>query len=240
MRVHPCLIALGLLTWSPRATAQDPVEGVLVERYAVRPDAVGGPDLVTYRLYIDLGEGHRLNMVYGDEQNELHLRTSTHFVNSPNSVKYGDRMHHRDIQEGEDGYDSWLTIGAASDRHWGVPRELDVTDGAVDGLVAMDSVPQVVNMYMEPGYLGAIPGCCLHTMNGAWAVLGGTGGLAGNGLVLIGQFTTSGELTYALNAQVQRPDGSLVRCVSTVADEPDELLLPLLKGSAGPASSGPK
>lgn len=240
MRCRLAILVCGPLIAMSTVRGQDPIEAVLVERLAVRPDATRGEDLVTYRLYIDLAEGHRLNMVYGDEQNELHLRTSTHFVNSPNSVKYGDRMHHRDIQEGEDGYDSWLTIGAASDQHWGVPRELDVTDGAMDGLVAMDSVPQVVNMYMEPGYLGAIPGCCLHTMNGAWAVLGGTGGLAGNGLVLIGQFTTSGELTYALNAQVQRPDGSLVRCVSTVADEPDELLLPLLKGSAGPASSGPK
>ncbi|HMQ76957.1 MAG TPA: hypothetical protein PKE21_02000 [Flavobacteriales bacterium] len=240
MRVLPCAVALGLLAWSAGATAQDPLEGVLLERYAVRPDAGGGPELVTYRLYIDLPEGHRLNMVYGDEQNELLIRTSTHFVNSPNSVKYGDRMHHRDIREGEDGYDSWLSIGAASDRHWGVPRDLDTTDGTADGLVAMDSVPQVVNMYMEPGYLGSAPGCCIHTMNGAWAVLGGTAGLAGSGLVLIGQFTTQGQLTYALNAQVQRPDGSLVRCVSTVADEPDELLFPLLKGSAGQASSGRK
>lgn len=235
MRCILAILVCGPLSAMSTVRCQDPIEAVLVERFAVRPDATRSEDLVTYRLFIDLAEGHRLNMVFGDELNELMIRTTTHFVNSTNSVKYGDRIHHRDILQGDDAYDSWLTIGAASDRHWGIPRELDVADGSDDGLVVMDSVPQVVNMLMEPGYLGTIPGCCVHTMNGAWAILGGTIGLSDEGVVLIGQFTTSGTLEYTLNVQVKRPDGSLVRCVATVASEPGDLVLPILKGSAGAA-----
>lgn len=232
MRAWSALIVWGSLFAVTSAHAQDPIEDVRVERFAVRPDPKGGADRVTYRLYIDLADGHRLNMVYGDERNELLIRTSTHFVNSTNSVKYGDRMHHRDLLAGDDAYDSWLTIGAASNKHWAVPRELDEDGVPGDGLVEMDSVPPVVNMLMEPGYLGTSPGCCLHTMNGAWAILGGTAGITDGGLVLIGQFTTDGSLDYQLNVQVKRPDGTLVRCVSTVAKETDELLVPVLKGSS--------
>ncbi|HQW86160.1 MAG TPA: hypothetical protein PLH93_03190 [Flavobacteriales bacterium] len=239
MRAWSTLIVWGSLFATTTARAQDPIDDVRVERFAVRPDPKGGADLVTYRLYIDLADGHRLNMVYGDEHNELHIRTTTHFVNSTNSAKYGDRMHHRDLLEGDDAYDSWLTIGATSNKHWGVPRELDEDGVPGDGLVELDSVPQVVNMLMEPGYLGSIPGCCLHTMNGAWAILGGTAGITDLGLVLIGQFTTDGSLEYQLNAQVKRPDGSLVRCVSTVAKESDELLVPMLKGTSAVAPPRP-
>jgi hypothetical protein len=145
--------------------------------------------------------------------------------------------------------DSWVTIGAASETLWGVPRAFD-PDGSVlqcppypmstpgstmvtrplcttDGLLAKDSVPQVVNFRFEPGYLGRIRGSVLHTMDGAWGVLGGTKGPTEDNILLVAQITTNGTLSFKLNVQVGTAEGA-VKYVSTEAGA-EEVLHPGLR-----------
>lgn len=252
-------LAVAAILLAPAFARSQGIDSVFVEVYHVRPgDTIDAPPLTTYRIFIDLASGYSLQMVYGDEENELEISTSTDFFNDlENGTKFGDRFPASALNTYPGALDSWLTIGAATDRHWAVPRELDANGSIItcppypdhrtgtipntkqnlaplcekDGLVAVDSLAQVVNMFMEPGYLGTIRGCCIHTMNGGWAVLGGTFGITDRNMVLIGQFTTTGTLRYELNMQVRAPDGTLVRCVSTVADEADEVLVPALRGS---------
>jgi hypothetical protein len=207
-----------------------------------------GPDtLRTYRICVDMRPGYTMQMVYGTEHQQLEISTTTTFYNDPErSVRYADQLPVEGLKEGTVALDSWLTVGAASKGHVAVPKHLD-PDGSVlkcppydkarerterlckrDGLMAVDSVPQVVNMRMDPGYLGNVRGQVLHTMDGAWAVLGGTRGATAENMVLIAQLSTTGVLSYQLNLQLGAPDGSFIRLVHTAA-APSEVLLPSLR-----------
>jgi len=235
------------------------IDSVLVETYHVQPGDGGAP-LVTYRIYIDLAPGHELQMVYGDTRNELEIATDASFFNDQvNGAAYGHRLRVAALDLAPAALDSWLTPGAASDGHWGVPRHLD-PDGSVlhcppyadrqqlgalrslataplcasDGLVARDSVRDVVEFRMSTSYLDRASGPVLHTMDGAWAVLGGTPGITEENVVLIAQLTTTGDLRYRLNVQVRTPDKRVVRYVSTRAEGPDEVLFPQLRGRMRP------
>jgi hypothetical protein len=68
--------------------------------------------------------------------------------------------------------------------------------------------------------------------NGAWACMGkGSCGWdsLGTNMVLIGQFTTAGDLNYALNIMVGGPDGKSIKYVYANPQD-DEILLPCLQG----------
>jgi len=233
------------------------IDSVLVEVYHVEPQAEGAP-LVTYRIFIDLAEGYELQMVYGDARNPLELSTSTTFFNDTmNGSVFGDRINADRLDRYPLALDSWLTIGAASDGHWALPRAGD-TDASIlscppytdrstlgakgrslpsplcanDGLVARDSVRDVVEFRMPMGYLKDIRGSVIHTMDGAWAVLGGTPGITTDNVVLIAQLSTTGTLTYQLNVQVRTPEKRVLRCVSTEAGPADEVHIEALRGTA--------
>lgn len=209
------------------------IDSVLVEEYH-RSSSKEGEELVTYRIYIDLAQDHQLQMVYGDQRNQLEFHTTTVFFNDTlNGEKFGDKIDPGMLDTSMLAFDSWLTIGAATDSHWGVPLDLD-TDGSLlgsnagkhlserDGLMPVNEVKDVVNFKMEHGYLGSIPGPVIHTMDGAWAVLGGTKGVTEKNIVLIAQLTTSGELSFKLNLQVRDPEGQMRKVVSTSPNEAEE------------------
>lgn len=227
------------------------IDSVFVEIYHVQESGISGePPLITYRVYVDLAPGYELQMVYGDEHHQLRINTSTWFVNDTmNGVQYAHLLDADRLNTAPLALDTWLTIGAASDAHWGVPRSLDV-DGSVlecppyprpqvlngrsaftrsvplnitDGLVAHPKVQEVTNFQFQSGYLGKVRGSFLETTNGAWAVLGGTKGITDLNLVLLGQFTTTGELSYRLNLQVETPDHQPVKYVA-IDPRPGEVM----------------
>ena len=58
------------------------IEDVIIETVSVQPDPEGGPiPLTTYRIHVDLAEGHQLQMMYGDARHQLIISTTTHFFN---------------------------------------------------------------------------------------------------------------------------------------------------------------
>lgn len=236
------VIFLGLIVLIGHAQG---VDSVLVEEYH-RTSMEEGEDLVTYRIFIDLAPDHQLQMVYGDDRNQLEFHTTTEFFNDTlHGEKFGNRIDPGILDNPMAAFDSWVTIGAATNSHWGVPLELD-TDGSLfgpevgdqlnvrDGLLLVTDVKEVVNFNMENGYLGSIPGSVIHTMDGAWAVLGGTAGVTEKNIVLIAQLTTSGELSFKFNLQLRDPEGQVRKIVPGSPNEAEELYEGLRYGRYAP------
>lgn len=86
---------------------------------------------------------------------------------------------------------------------------------------------------------GSTVGGTFNTSNGAWAVLGQQEGAfpAGTNRVLIGQFTTGGIFTYALNLQIRNTTTNAIQ--KFVASNPvgTEIQLPSLTGVLGAPSA---
>jgi hypothetical protein len=146
--------------------------------------------------------------------------------------------------------DTWLTLGAASGDHKGVPKELD-TDGSVlecppytdqqvlsakdpgkdqgrpiciaDGLQADTAIKEVINFKFDSGYLHKVRGNLLETTDGAWAVLGGMKGTTPENMVLIAQVTTTGKLHFKLNVQLGDPSHKPVKYVASDPQEGEVL-----------------
>lgn len=250
MPLRSLLLALTGLLFALADLHAQGIDSVFTEVYHVQQDTVpGGPPLVTYRIFIDLAPGYELQMIYGDAVNQLKVSTTTEFFNdATNGVKYGGGINEAKLNTYPLALDSWLTINAVGEHYVAVPRAWD-TDGSVltcppykgydvtrtanerplcatDGLLAVDSVPAVVDFRLQPGYLGTIRGSVLHTMDGAWAVLGGTKGVTDRNVCLVAQISTTGALSYKLNVQLRGPDRHVVRYVSTEARGTEEVLYP--------------
>jgi hypothetical protein len=238
-----------MLLWSltaAMANAQVPaLDSVWVERY--QRTVVNGDTLHTFRIYATIAPDHRLQMVYGAERHALHIVSSAPFHNVTEAGSYAHEVGSAEGFDENSIPDSWITIGAVDKAHWGIPVHLD-TKGSIygghdrcrgprsarpgwcsrDGAIPADSVPQVVTFRFTPSYLATVKGSELHTLDGAWAVLGGVSGMRTQGHVLLAQLTTKGDLGFRLNLQFGLPDGSLQRYVH--ADpEAGELVHPSLR-----------
>lgn len=230
-----CLLVLPALLGALMLPAQV-LEGVIVERYHVQEGGEGEEPLVTYRIFLDLAEGHDLEMVYGDDRHPLRIETSTYFHNHERGAKFAGAIQLNASDIALLHSDSWLTMGVAAEGYTGVPLDMD-TDGSIlecptpvasamkaeraafdplcvtDGLVPAAKTPEVVNFLLDPGYFGAMKGNVLQSTNGAWAVLGGLKGTTDGNIILIAQVCTSGALHFTLNAQIGTPDGGFVKVV---------------------------
>jgi len=134
------ILILGLLLSSSLIFAQG-LEDVIVETYYVSDsndatDSDGGmlvEGSVTYRIFIDMGEGYELQAVYGNENHLLRIKTSTYFFNNEDrGEETGDLVNDIRLDENTVALDSWLTLSAASDAHIGVLKEADF-DGTIIG-----------------------------------------------------------------------------------------------------------
>jgi hypothetical protein len=189
------------------------------------------PGTVTWRVFVDLAPGWKVQAIYGSETHPLEITTSTRFYNDPlNDEARAEILDPKAVTTGHAILDSWLAMGSASARHTGVPK-LEDSDGSLfselnkgdklsnlfedrfyglqfsDGLIA--GTPANVNR------IGADLTCfqgrseisSFRVSNGALAVVEGVRGATASNYVLLGQFTTDGELTLELNLQLIRPDG---------------------------------
>ena len=125
------LLAILLIPSFASTGSSQAIDEILVETYHVIPGENGEPDLTTYRIFVDLAPDHQLQVVYGEEHHALEITTTTEFFNDPeNGTKYGDKVNMDRLNTFPLAIDSWLTMGAASDHHVGVPKDLD-TDGSI-------------------------------------------------------------------------------------------------------------
>ncbi len=258
MRLSRFLSVLALL---PLGASAQGVEDVFVETYAVTPGTKpGDPALTTYRIYIDMAPGYKLQMVYGDRAHQLKIGTPGFFLNDTvNGAKYGDRIPIGYLNTWPLALDTWLTVGQIGEGYVGVPKHLD-NDGSVltcppylkkdangyggtridagiplciaDGLQADTTRRQIVEFKFASGYLHKVGGNVLETTDGAWAALGGRVGATEENMVLIAQITAQGEPYYTLNLQLASPDGQPVKYVAQ-DPAPGEVLFEGLSSGPG-------
>jgi hypothetical protein len=188
---------------------------------------------VTYRVYVDLAAGYKFNSLFGNAAHNLTVNTTTGFYNDPSygtSLNPGT-ISGVNIRKNTAMIDSWFTTGGAAGSKAGVLKSED-TDGTVghaNGLLANNPggcfglpimggtgqdgfLPSSGTTYIVPNGLGLgtaldvldqINGGSIVLTNGSIAALGGVQGPTSSNMVLIGQFTTNGQFSFALNLQIQ-------------------------------------
>jgi len=174
---------------------------VVTENVGVLVGALGVVDLTgfsTTRLYVTMNnEDDFMSSVSGDETNPTYVNTTTNFYHAtlggatPNGINNILFPVYPDL-----AYDSWVSIGLE-----GVPNAL-AGEAAVSTVQSTDN-PWATNF--DPG--AGLPGSNIaidDAIGGAWYALNGdANGVAGPDLrVLVGQFTTSGDLSGQIYCQV--------------------------------------
>jgi len=243
---------------------QAQIQNVIVEKYYVADafdisNTDGGQlqqGAITYRVYIDLASGSKISRVFADSLHLLKIKSSLPFfnndtLNSSDGGTYGFKINKNDLAISTVGLDSWITIGAATNKHHGILKTED-TDGTIvgganndqnllsntdagvgiplttqDGLI-LSSV--LATNYLVGGDMPAIGSLNDSTIFGsdtstsfvsANATLQFNGGLLGQGpsnKVLIGQFTTAGQLEFELNITVIDSTGATINYVASGND----------------------
>ena len=121
--------------------AQLGLEDVIVEIYYVSDandaaDTDGGNlpvGSVTYRIFIDLAEGWKMQSPYGDANHELFFATTTSFFNNIDwGETTGRQIRNNRLNRHTVALDSWITVGSDSDGSWAVLKS-DDTNGSIVG-----------------------------------------------------------------------------------------------------------
>ncbi len=258
---------------------QAQIQNVIVEKYYVADsfdiaNTDGGQlqqGAVTYRVYVDLESGSKISRIFADSLHLLKFKSSQPFFNNDtlstfNGGTYGFKINRNDLAINTVGLDSWISIGAATNKHHGILKTED-TDGTEvggtnndqnllsntdpsagiplttqDGLI-LSSV--LVSNYLVGGDFPAINSLNDSTIFGSDtatafitpnATLQFNGGILGQGPsnnVLVGQFTTAGQLEFELNITVIDSTGATINYVAsgndTVIQNSIYKSLPLLK-----------
>lgn len=230
--------------------AQGHLDRIIVEKVtipaAVRTAGSIPANAFTYRVFIDMAEGWTLQSIYSDPVNlvledpgnPFFIETTTSFYNSSNGVSQGRSMSASAFTAGGPIlYDSYLTIGSVTNALVAVPVANDV-DGTADGYMAGTGL----GLSFIPSELGdasgEIFGNSISTSrrfdynvgNGAeagssYGILGFQQGPAGSGnVVMIGQFTTDGDLTFELNIQIAEPVSGAVENYTARPGRTDEFV----------------
>lgn len=166
---------------------------VQIEAVAVHTGMVGSTNLAgmtTYRMYaLCEHPTDKVSGVVGDSSMPLAIHSTAPFYQNPagSSLAW-------DINPGflafvpELNYDSWVTVGIGSLAEWGTSIPMAVAGTGVSDW----RIP------FEQG--GSIQ--INDNVGGGWVLLGGNSGAAGEDLrVLLGQFTTAGNITGTVNIQ---------------------------------------
>ena len=262
MKKFNLLTKIFVLFLSANSFAQG-LQGIVVEKYykanaadvanatansAVTPLTTNS---ITYRVYVDLADGWKLNNIWGNVPHPLTVNTTTAFFNDPNngvSVNNGGTSVNN-YKSNTMFLDSYFTLGNVCVGKVGVLKSED-TDGTIgntqgllvnnpggcfgdpimgvsgkDGLVAGTEqtlttlgLPTSINIFNQTN------GGSFSMNGGAISLLAGIQGPAGSGnKVLIGQFTTDGVFTFALNLQIKNTTTNAVEDYVSSAPTGSEL-----------------
>ncbi len=207
------------------------LEGIIVEKYFVNNakehfDTVGGEfpkGAITYRIYVDMKPNYTLQAVFGVANHKLTIATTTSFFNNLKEGNgTGDKIYSKNINNNTVAFDSWLTMGAATESHNGVLLSEDA-DGSIitklcfkkaDGL-KKEKIKPVTYFGIDPDFFNRNnKESVFTTNNGSWAVFGGIKGSTEANKVLIAQLTTDGKLSFELNVQIGTPTGASIQYVA--------------------------
>ena len=139
-----CLVALNTTIAFAQGPDSTALEGVIVERYYVADENDAGdedgsaqlvPGSVTYRVFLDMKDGYEFQYLTGVIGHAISFNTTTSFFNNEDRGEtWADAINDIHLGKNTVAIDSWLSVGAASDAHWGVLKS-DDPDGAADGVL---------------------------------------------------------------------------------------------------------
>ena len=248
---------------------QHGLENIIVEKYYVSDKsdskAKSGGYLpkgsVTYRIYVDLKKGYRLQAVYGIQGHELRIATTTWFFNNEEfGASTANDIHYSSLGKNTVMLDSWLSVGAGAQGYYGVLKSEDDTLKTIINseqrkLLQNDDSSAGIPIKIRDGLKPASPIAVVSTFgidkeielfnnrnrkdipnvfsttNGSWASFGGAIGPDDNNKVLIAQLTTNGVLSFELNLQLGTPDGKIENYVAR-NPENNQVLMDCLKYSS--------
>jgi hypothetical protein len=183
---------------------------------------------VVYRVYVDMAANYKLTNIWGNTAHPLTINTTTAFFNDGNGVDVNGGMSQNSWKANTAGLDSYLTMGNVVSGKQGVLKSED-TDGTIgntqsllannpggcygdpimgtsgkDGMITGSNnaysnlgLPTSLNIFDQTN------GGSFTMNGGSIAVLAGVAGPTSTNKVLIGQFTTTGVLTFSLNIQIK-------------------------------------
>jgi hypothetical protein len=144
------LITICLICFATCISAQAGLQGIVVEPYYVTSvDDTKGVNSsgmleegsVAYRIYVDLEPGYRFQAAYGSPDHPLIIESDRVFFNHNHSGNtYPNIIPERDLARDIVLLDSWVTAGAATENHRGIPRKYD--------FIAKDAY-----LKLKPGFL---------------------------------------------------------------------------------------
>ncbi len=209
--------ALFILSFFSLFSANPGLEDIIVEAIPVDSGIAASndslsSDAVVYRIFVDMKPGYGLSVITGtlatleDPTYPLSISTTTSFFNSQYGAGKGDELNPAFVAiDPTLVYDSYICVGGVMDGRIGVPVFLD-SNGYVSGtpVETLNTPGLNISMFGTENSTNDF-----YTEDGSWngVVTGGVKGPAqtDSTIVLIGQFTTDGILSFALNIQLRDP-----------------------------------
>jgi hypothetical protein len=206
------------------------LEGIIVEKYYTATetdvnDTVGGilpRGSVTYRIYVDMKPGYKLQAVYGVSKHEFFIKTTTSFFNYSNGGQSADEIFDTRLNQHNMALDSWITINVCSKSCNGVLKTEDTDSSMIKNKPTLEKADGMLKgetqklLYygidLSPFKSGKFSE--FSSKNGSWVCVGRGKGPTKENRVLIAQLTTDGKLSFELNLQIGSPDGHTVQFVA--------------------------
>jgi hypothetical protein len=197
-------------------SARAQIDNVIIEKYYISDiqdatDTLGGslPEKsVTYRIFIDLAKGCLLKSIYGNPNHQLFFSSTEKFFNNKFLGKtFGYQINKNNLDNNTTALDSWISLGFASNKHFGILKSSD-TDGSIVGGTNSDggsaSIPGGLLVNADP-----LAGTPLTTADGLILTDSSTSAFANNGFIsssgddssIFGSVTESNLFT-SYNAQL--------------------------------------
>lgn len=192
----------------------------------------------TYRIFVDMLPGYKFSLAYGSPTHTLFINSATSFFNNEDRGAIFPTYTKAQAKNNTVMLDSWITVGAACVGNFGI---LKTEDNGVANVINADGILQNADpsagipLTVQDGLIAGSPssiitlgidsalavfdafsqlGNSFSTTNGGWSSLAGAVGPDSTNKVLIGQFTTDGELTFELNIQLTTPAFTAERYVA--------------------------
>ena len=188
------------------------VEIITPTSTAISADPKLNSNTRTYRVFVDMETGYKVQTITGITLNPIKIKTSTTFYNNYDGGQYfptGVAFRTHPALNEPLYYDSWLTIGSFGDLDRPtsaaqiVPLNLD-TDGTRDGVMLSpkQSIPNLDPASNLGSYFDYEMGNSFESFNFVVYALEGVAGITSENMVCIGQFTTDGTFSFEMCIQV--------------------------------------
>ena len=170
--------------------------------------------------------------------------TALFFNNEDRGKTYGHQVANSALDENTAALDSWLTLRAASNARFGVRKSEDTDGSDIAGannedgflvnadaaagipLTEADGLMTDTASAIPPNFVvtGITPDSVFNNLTQAASFVSdstriacstpGVRGITADNVLLIAQLTTTGDLTFHLNLEIERADGSVARYVA--------------------------